>query len=196
MSRLTANKAPAADAPPRFIFLVGARASGKTSLGQLLARALHIPFADTDARLQRTYGKTIAQIVAEDGWPVFRRYESCTLRELPTVYPAGCVIATGGGIVLDATNRHFMRCTGTVLYLEAAANLLEVRLRQTPLDSQRPPLADEPAANNMACILATRRALYEETAHFRLHAANPLPEICAHALHLLRANPQAGRETA
>ena len=46
------------------IFLVGARAAGKTTVGLELARLLACPFTDTDLHLRERLGRTVAEVVA------------------------------------------------------------------------------------------------------------------------------------
>ena len=49
------------------IVLIGYRATGKTSVGAGLAEALHCPFVDLDQVLVREAGRSVADIVAQDG---------------------------------------------------------------------------------------------------------------------------------
>ena len=165
---------------PILIFLVGARASGKTTVGRALARRLGLPFVDTDAAVTSAAGKTVAAIVAAKGWPAFRQQESAALRATVAKYPQGAVIATGGGMVLAVENRRFMRERGVVFYLEATA-----RLRRNPLEAQRPSLTGKGVAAEMKQVLAHRAPLYLEAAHHRLDAALPLEHLCEAAAALL-----------
>ena len=64
------------------IFLVGARAAGKTTVGLELARLLDCPFTDTDQHLRQSLGRSVAEVVAAEGWPGFRARESAALREV------------------------------------------------------------------------------------------------------------------
>lgn len=143
------------------IYLIGARGCGKTTVGQTLAQALGYAFCDTDHYLQQSSGKTVAQIVAEEGWPGFRRRESDSLIAVTT---PGKVIATGGGVVLSDENRQFMREHGHVIYLNAPAEVLAARLEAYPENEQRPTLTGRPIAEEMAEVLAARDALYRQSA--------------------------------
>ena len=105
------------------IYLVGARAAGKTTFGGALARQLGCNYVDTDIHLRETTGETVADIVAREGWDGFRKRESAVLR---AVTAPGTVIATGGGMVLAEENRRFMRENGIVLYLSAPAEVLSL----------------------------------------------------------------------
>ena len=97
------------------VFLVGARASGKSTIGRSLAETLGCPFLDTDKELTRDLGCSIDVFVKENGWDAFRRKEHETLKRL-----AGAgekkqdgewlVIATGGGKrALRSTWRHLWK---------------------------------------------------------------------------------------
>jgi len=144
------------------IYLIGARGCGKTTVGEALAQALGYVFCDTDYYLRQLSGKTVAEIVAEEGWPGFRRRESASL---VAVTENNKVIATGGGMVLAEENRRFMRDNGQVIYLDAPADVLAARIDAYPENGQRPTLTGRPIAEEMAEVLAARDGIYRQTAH-------------------------------
>lgn len=170
------------------LFLIGARGCGKTTVGQALAAALGYAFSDTDHHLQATTQRSVAQIVAQEGWEGFRQRETHSLK---AVTQPATVIATGGGMVLAAENRAFMRDNGTVIYLNADAGILAARLEAYPEQAQRPTLTGRPIADEMVEVLSARHALYESTAHHVINAMQPpeqvVDEIIA-ALALARAS--------
>jgi shikimate kinase len=159
------------------IFLVGARAAGKTSVGLRLAEVLAYDFTDTDAWLRDKHGRTVAELVARFGWAGFRELESAALRE--AVRPARRVVATGGGMVLASANRDFMRESGRVFYLAAPAEVLAARLAAAPEKEQRPSLTGRPVEEEVVRLLAEREALYLETAHQVIAAEAPLELVVA-----------------
>lgn len=169
------------------IFLVGPRASGKTTVGRALAQRLALPFADTDHYLLENAGQTVAQIVAAEGWSGFRLRESHALRAVAARYPQGAVIATGGGMVLDEQNRAFMRSQGHVFYLSAPVEALVARLSNNPLTAQRPSLTGGGIADEIRQVLEERLPLYQQTAHHHLDASLPPRRICSLAMEALRA---------
>ena len=172
------------------IFLVGARAAGKTTVGLELARLLDCPFTDTDQHLRERLGRTAAEMVAAEGWPGFRARESAALREVTVPRDGGdMVVATGGGMVLDAGNRRFMRDHGTVFYLAASAAVLARRLARNPLAAQRPSLTGMDIVKEVRQVLVERRPLYEEAVHHILDAAAESADVCAAALRLLNVAP-------
>ena len=170
-------------AQPEIIFLVGARAAGKTSVGLKLAEALAYDFVDTDAWLREKQGLTVAEIVASQGWDGFRELESEALREAARVPRR--VVATGGGVVLSVANRAFMRAGGLVFYLAAPAEVLAARLAAAPESDQRPSLTGRPAGEETALVLAEREALYRKTAHQVVDAEAPLELVTADILRSL-----------
>ncbi|UIN02380.1 shikimate kinase AroL [Yersinia ruckeri] len=150
------------------IFMVGARGAGKTTIGNALAQALGYRFIDTDSFMQQTSLLTVAEIVAREGWSGFRRRESLALQ---MVTSPETVVATGGGAVLSADNRAFMRRHGLVIYLRASADILAERLAEEPEDAQRPSLTGKPIVEEMQDVLAVRETMYQDIAHYVIDAS-------------------------
>ena len=103
------------------VYLTGAPASGKTTLGRRLAAALGVEFVDLDEAIVATAKRPIPEIFAEFGEPYFRTLESATLTiEGGKRFQAktSAVIALGGGTLLNAANRAFCEKTGAVFCLE------------------------------------------------------------------------------
>lgn len=98
------------------IILVGMPGCGKTTVGSLLAKALSRKFVDADARIVSMAGKTIPEIFAQDGEPVFRDWETAALRELGK--QSGLVIATGGGCVTQNRNYPLLHQNGSIFWLQ------------------------------------------------------------------------------
>lgn len=170
--------------PPACLYLIGARASGKTCIGHLLSQSLNWFFIDTDAALQARCGQSISELVAAQGWPAFRAEESETLR---ACYAPQTVFATGGGMVLTPENRAFMRQHGLVVYLSAPPEVLVQRLCAHPLPNQRPSLL--PQAPNLEAeveaLLLERQPLYLACAHLTIDAAQAPPAVVKAILNTL-----------
>ncbi|MEC5317953.1 shikimate kinase AroL [Brenneria populi subsp. brevivirga] len=165
------------------IFMVGARGCGKTTIGKKLAQALGYDFVDTDVFMQQNSKMTVAEVVAQEGWPGFRRRESRALLDVTT---RRRVIATGGGMVLAESNRRFMHDKGAVIYLRVPAELLALRLESSPLAHQRPTLTGRPIAEEMADVLASREALYQSVAHHIIDATQEPHTVVANVMRILR----------
>ena len=101
----------------RMIFLTGAPASGKTTLGRSLAERLGERFVDLDDEISAAAGCTIPEIFASRGESVFRDLESETLSAVVRRGDAG-IVALGGGALLRNENRALCESAGTVLCLE------------------------------------------------------------------------------
>jgi shikimate kinase len=102
------------------IYLIGARGCGKTTVGQALSQALGYAFNDTDHHLQLSTQRSVAEIVASEGWESFRARETESLR---AVTAPNTVIATGGGMILAEANCRFMREHGQVIWLNAPSDV-------------------------------------------------------------------------
>lgn len=170
------------------IFLVGGRGAGKTTVGRALARHLGCAFTDTDQFLCERAGMSVADMVAAGGWGGFRARECAALREAAAIAaraPDGAVIATGGGIVLDAGNRSFLRASGVVFWLSLPPEAAAARLAASPLAAQRPSLTGKSMLEEVREVLAARAPLYAACAHHTVDAAASPPEVCAAVLRLL-----------
>lgn len=167
------------------IFMVGARGCGKTTVGQALAQALGYEFTDTDRLLLLRTGQSVAEIVANEGWSGFRAKESELLKH---VSAGQQVIATGGGIVLSAENRRFMKSRGTVIYLFAPAEELARRLQAYPEADQRPSLTGRPVIEEIGQVLAEREALYQDAAHHVFDGCLPPHQVVSAIMQQLSAS--------
>src|ERR1700674_2826538 len=80
------------------VFLVGFMASGKSSVGQELARRLDWDFVDLDARIESRERQTVPEIFRDRGEPGFRLAASSARRVvLPEPLKRNRVVALGGG---------------------------------------------------------------------------------------------------
>ncbi len=117
------NPAPAV----RNIFLTGFMCAGKTSAGKLLARALGLPLADSDALVERKAGKSIFKIVKNSGLAAFRKLEAGCVKELAA--GTGHVIALGGGIYPSRRWKSTLSASGITVFLHCPWAELEARLQ-------------------------------------------------------------------
>jgi len=173
--------------PIRKIILVGFRATGKSSVGRLLAEHLGVEFLDLDQVLTRRYGE-ISRVVAEQGWDFFRAREKELLREMITL-PEG-VIATGGGAVLHQELWPAMRESGLVVWLTSTLELICQRLTLDPLSgNQRPSLTGGDIRAETAAVLAEREPLYRAAAHLAVDSNRPVAVVAGEILEIIRTDP-------
>ncbi|MDO5535937.1 MAG: shikimate kinase AroL [Desulfovibrionaceae bacterium] len=162
------------------IYIIGPRASGKTTLGHGLARALKARFVDTDIAVGKRLGCSIAEYVGQHGWPAFRSEEHAALEDVvaATDGHGTAVIATGGGIVLLEENRRLLRETGTCLYIDVPIKEMVRRLSWNPLHSQRPSLTGQDIRDEVTQIMSEREHLYRSTAHYVVSGLDFTPSSC------------------
>lgn len=137
------------------VVLIGPMGSGKTSIGKKAARALGVPFFDTDAAVVREHG-SIERLFAEHGEEHFRALE----REAVVAgLRGGGIVSLGGGAVMHPQTRADLAGHRVVL-LTVTARVVAGRVR----DSARPLLQGEDAVQRWTAIYEQRRPVYEELA--------------------------------
>jgi shikimate kinase len=144
--------------------------SGKTTVGRHLSKRLGRAFFDSDHEIETRTGVNIATIFEIEGEAGFRRRETQVIDTLTREH--AIVLATGGGVVLDAGNRETLRARGWVVYLNVPPDLLFERTR---LDRGRPLLHVEDPLLKLRELHALRDPLYRETAHFVVDGKAMLP---------------------
>lgn len=116
------------------IFLIGFMGSGKSTVGKTLARQLQLPFIDSDQWIEEQTGMTVAAIFAQRGEPVFRDLER---RFLQSVSGFSGIVSCGGGLPCYNGLMQELLKQGTVIYLRARVETLEIRLKR---EQERRPL--------------------------------------------------------
>lgn len=104
------------------IVLIGMPTSGKTTVGNLLAEMTQKQFYDTDMMITTKIG-TISDYITQNGEPAFRTVEREAISEIARL--SGCIIATGGGSVLDPANVLTLKRNGRLIFLDRSLNNLQ-----------------------------------------------------------------------
>jgi shikimate kinase len=133
--------------------------SGKSTIGQLLARRLGLTFLDSDKEIERRTGVDIPTIFDIEGEAGFRTRERKVIDELSR--REGIVLATGGGAVTSAENRKTLASRGTVVYLDTS---VEQQLARTSRDRNRPLLQTSDRRARLEALLSERGPLYRSLA--------------------------------
>ncbi|MBW4083625.1 shikimate kinase [Paenibacillus sp. S150] len=136
------------------IILVGMMATGKSTVGALLAEELGYELVDLDHVIIQNQGRSIAELFAEGGEAYFRKIESAVLKEM--LEGEGRIISTGGGAVLAPGNAEMMLQRGLVVALTATEEEILARVSG---DLNRPLLAGN-AQKRVRTILEQRRDAY------------------------------------
>ena len=137
------------------VVVIGPMGAGKSSVGRRVAKALGVPFTDTDRAIAREHGP-IPGIFAERGEPAFRVLEAEAVRVALAV---GGVIAVGGGAVTHPDTRAQLAGARVVL-LTVSPEAVADRIA----GSDRPLLA-QGGIDAWQSILDARAATYAELAH-------------------------------
>lgn len=98
------------------IILIGMPASGKSTIGKLLAKRTEYEYYDADKYLERKEKMKISNIFKEKGEEYFRNLETKYLKKLS--YKEGIVISTGGGAVKRKENMEILKKSGIVIFLD------------------------------------------------------------------------------
>ena len=125
------------------IVLIGMPASGKSSVGALLAEKLGRELVDTDALIVEKAGESIPALFEKHGEAHFRELESEAIRAASA--RTGIILATGGGAVLRTENVDALRQNGRLFWLDR------------PL-AELIPTADRPLGNSAEAL----KKRYEE----------------------------------
>ncbi|MBI4028016.1 MAG: shikimate kinase [Verrucomicrobia bacterium] len=142
------------------LVLLGFMGSGKTTIGRLAAAELGLRFVDMDQWIEQRVGMSVADIFAQRGESAFRDLEAGAVGEL--ALQPNLVIATGGGVVLRASNIATLARTGVLVHLRVNAETATLR---TQGKTHRPLLQGEDAAGRIRALLAERQPLYDAIPH-------------------------------
>jgi XRE family transcriptional regulator, aerobic/anaerobic benzoate catabolism transcriptional regulator len=139
------------------IALVGLRGAGKTTLGELAAEALAVPFVELDREIERASGMELSEIFALHGQAMFRALERQCLERIVARFDRA-VIATGGSLVTEPGTYDVLLSTCFVIWLSAAP---DEHMSRVLAQGDLRPMADGPQAmDDLKAILESRTSLY------------------------------------
>lgn len=169
------------------IYLIGYRCTGKTQVGQALARQMGWRFVDTDQCVEARAGMRIADLVAQLGWADFRAKEAEVVAEISR--QSQTVAATGGGVILDPKNIERLQRTGVVVWLKARPDTITARMEGDPeTEAMRPALTGNILAQEIQGTLQQRQPLYAKAGHFSVDTDDfGVGEICARIIRQLES---------
>ena len=167
------------------VVLVGMMGAGKTAIGTALARALGVPFLDSDEEIERAANRSVAEIFARDGEPFFREKEAQVIARLLSGKP--CVLSTGGGAWMAEANRRAITEAGVAVWLKADLELLWQRVRHK---GTRPLLRTADPKATLKALLEARTPVYAEAAvTVEARPDYTIDEMTARVLDALAAEP-------
>ena len=139
------------------VALVGMMGAGKTAIGLALAKALEVPFLDSDAEIVAASNMTIAEIFERDGEAFFREKEALVIDRLLHGTPG--VLSTGGGAFLQPKNREIISRVGVSVWLRADLPLLWSRVKHK---TTRPLLRTDDPKATLTELYNARQPSYAE----------------------------------
>ncbi|MDD1661735.1 MAG: bifunctional shikimate kinase/shikimate dehydrogenase, partial [Methanomicrobiales archaeon] len=166
------------------IVLTGFRGTGKTTVGQIVADRLGVPFVDTDRLIEEQTGMKIPAIFRERGEPAFRDVERRAISSLP----GDCiVVSAGGGAVLDPLNVEHLRRGSLVFLLGADEETVIGRIGS----SDRPSLTGRPLSEEVGKLLRVRKPAYLRAADLCIGTSGKVPEeVAGEIVQVLREGPR------
>ena len=141
------------------IALIGLRGAGKSTLGQMLASAMDVPFIELSREIEKFAGCSVREIHDLYGTNAYRRYERRALEETVQIY-SDAVIATPGGIVSDPATFNELLAHCTTVWLQAAPE--EHMARVAAQGDLRPMAASREAMEDLKRILEGRMPFYSK----------------------------------
>jgi shikimate kinase len=164
----------------RNIILTGFMATGKSSIGRCLAARLGYEFVDLDALIEAEAGMRISQIFASQGEAAFRELESRMVER--AAGRTGCVIATGGGAIVNPRNLEALKRSGVVIVLTADPEIILSRVRDA---EDRPMLRGGEMRERIQRLLEERAPAYAKADLSVDTSDRTMDEVVGHLAELL-----------
>ncbi len=165
------------------IALLGVRGAGKSSVGEIVARRLKLPFVELDALVAREAGMALPLIFEMHGEDYFRRLERQSLRKLLDGSPS-CVVATGGSIVTDPETYELLRRRAVTIWLRAEAK--DHWDRVVAQGDARPMKDRANAMSELKSLLRARKPLYAQAEHVIETSGVPRERVADQVIHLMK----------
>jgi shikimate kinase len=147
------------------IYLTGFMASGKSTVGPILANSLGYDFVDIDTMIEASQRKSVRHIFREQGEQYFRGLEREAIAAL--IKRENLVVALGGGALTDPANLHMVATTGILVYLKVPP---EEILKRVQHRTDRP-LLTGPEGEQLAPAELRKRVLALYAAREPLYSA-------------------------
>jgi shikimate kinase len=161
------------------IVMLGYRGTGKSVIAKILSKELRRKLYRIDDMIAQTAGKSIPEIVKQDGWPGFRKMESDIVTRVAGEAHSS-IIDCGGGVVLDDKNMVLLKKEGKCVLLTASLSAIIQRIKKDP---NRPVLEGGLSfEEEQKKILADRHEKYQACADFIFDTTTRKPGEAVHEI--------------
>jgi len=141
--------------PKRNIYLIGMMGTGKSTIGEKVARQLSIDFFDSDKEIEKKEGNSVSEIFTKYGELKFRELEQSFIE---SGHPeSNCIVSCGGGLCMIRGMLEKLRKKGFVICLWADAGVIFERIKE---DRGRPLLLVDEPKREIQKIIEARRDTY------------------------------------
>ena len=147
------------------LILIGNMASGKSTIGQHLAKKLNLKFFDTDFIVEKKAKMKIFEIFEKKGEAVFRKLERGIVLNL--LNKNNCIISLGGGAFINETIRKNVQKKGYTIWLNQSPKTLIDRIKK----NNKRPIASNLNDNELKDLLINRSKIYAK-AKYEINCEN------------------------
>lgn len=152
------------------IVLIGFMGTGKTTIGQYMAKSNHLSFVDLDHYIVQQEKLTIPEIFNSIGEAGFRQLEAKYLQECLSRYD---IISTGGGIIEGEASYQTLKNVSNVIWLDCDINILYERIKN---DHNRPNASNK-TLSSLNDLYLSRVSRYNEIAFIKVASDMTLSEL-------------------
>jgi XRE family aerobic/anaerobic benzoate catabolism transcriptional regulator len=146
------------------ICLIGLRGAGKSTLGELAAKALGVPFLELNNQIEEIGGMPVAEIMALYGHEGYRKLELEALNHVATSHET-VLLAAAGGVVGEPETFQTLLTNYNTIWLKASPQEHMDRVRAQ--GDERPMAGNPKAMEQLKSILKSREDFYSK-AQFQL----------------------------
>ena len=142
------------------LVLVGMMASGKTTIGKLVAKVKDLEFVDTDKGIEKKNSMTIYEIFRKKGEKFFREEEKKEV--LKNLEKKNCIIAVGGGSFVNKSIREYILKNAISFWLDVDIKTLNKRIKW---NKKRPLLNKINNMKKLNNLYTERKKIYKLADH-------------------------------
>lgn len=152
------------------LILIGFMGTGKTTLGQFLAKNNQLSYIDLDEHIALQENKSIPEIFEAIGEQGFRQLEYEYLIECIQQYD---IISTGGGIIEGDASFQILKEQSKVIWLDCEIEVLYNRVKN---DKNRPN-ANNKSLFELKSLYSSRVSRYNEIAFTKVNSTQSLSDL-------------------